>query len=459
MLGRLPLPSNGEVEVMSTAQYLSIKGIEHIFSDSFDPAHKLSFAQAPIPVLINAACLEKYVANAFNMRLLNSIFSFFTIVLLFVYFTKLERGSFKNASILLAGALLLDPLLSNKFHATHTEWIGLFFLLLSFKKEFDKDGHTFNSTIGAAFFLALAFYSSFQLVIFLPVILIYKVIRALQDLRENQYSSVYHLATWPFLFALFYCPWFFTFFDASTFYLTFLKMPSIVIMPLSESVLCAGTVVLLFYALFQNYTFDYPNVIGLCIGLIISFHVGSYFFELSPTFIIPFYYLLAFCLLPLNTTSSEARKTRYFPLAFLAVIHAVLFLIQFLYFIMSYQDRGGMELEQFVEAKISPKRHVTSDATVFYGTAFHEHPHHLVANESKLRYTINAGNYDYVLLSQSFIDQIQDSSFYNLHSENLQKIATLTYSPAPLTAFASALDIVDAKEQNLFSCVLYQYKR
>jgi len=470
ILGRFPLPSISEVELNSAAHYLAEKGVENLFASDFNESFRLTIAQSPLPVLLNAALLEKYTADIFTMRVINAAFCFFTILLLFSYFTKMERGSFKNASILIAAALLLDPILNNRPQSSMSEWIGLFFLLLSlkkefdkdgntsFKKDFDKDGHTFRSTISAAFFCALAFYSSFSLLFLLPAIFFYKLFKALVDARNNQYSSLYHLATWPFLLALFYFPWFFSTMNWNTFYLSQLKPEGLYLMPLAEQALCIGSAILLIYTLTLKYNYHHTSIIWLCVAFIVNFHVLSYFITLSPTIIVPFYYLFFFALLPLNVTSNQARELRYYPIAFLAIIHGLIFAIQFVVLLKNYRDRSGDELEAFVKTSIAPNRHVTGDATVFYGVGKSKHPYRLVTNEQKFKSYLNAQDLDYLLLSQHFLKNMKDSSLFSLHSENLQKLGALTYSPVPIS-ISEVLGLADAREEDLYSCVLFQYKK
>lgn len=458
IVGRFPLPSNPEVELSSAAYYLADKGVENLFAADFNESFRLTFVQNPLTVLLNAALLEKYPADIFTMRVVNTVFCFFTLLLLFRFFTKMERGSFKNASILITAALLLDPILNSRPQSSMSEWLGVFFLLVSLKKEFDKDGHTFRSTISSAFFCALAFYSSFSLLFLLPAIFLYKLFKAIVEARENQYNSAYHLATWPFLLALFYFPWFFSTMDLNTFYVSQLKPDGFYLIPLAEHVLCAGAIILLIYTLTLKYKYHHTPIIWLCVALIVNFHVLSYFITISPTLIVPFYYLFVFALLPLNVTSNQARELRYYPLAFLAIVHGLIFSVQLVVMLKNYQNRSGSELVEFVGKTTSPKRHVTGDATVFYGIAENNRPFRLVANEQKLKSYFTAQDMDYLLLSQHFIKNLKDTSVFALHSENIQKLGTFSYSPVPI-GISEMLGLADPKEEELYSCVLFRYKR
>ena len=457
-LGRLPLPTNEEVEFASTAHYISQKGIEHLFSPDFDPSFRTSFAKAPLPILANAGLLEKYPLNAFNIRLLNTIFSFFVVLMMLFFFSKLERGSFKNASFIMTLAFLFDPLLTSKAHTTTNEWIALFFFLVSIKKEFDKEGHTFRSTLSAAFFMSVALCCSYSLLLFLPFLLLHKIISAFQDTSENQSRSFYHVALWPLLVALFYLPWFFSFFDVYTFYAGLSKQPSLVFLPRSEYLVCLTAGGLFLYALFQSYSFEYPALLRLCIGIIFSYHMASYFLLLSPVLVIPFYYLLIFNLLPLNLTSNEARKTRYFPIVFLVAVHFLACILLFVYVCIGFQNREGTELKEFAERHISPHRHVSGDASFYYGVAANGHAFRPIPNETKLRACINAHDFDYLLLSPYMLDKLADSSLLSLHAENMVKLGSLTYAPDPMAHFMSLLDLAEEKEETMYSCILYRYK-
>jgi hypothetical protein len=458
-LGRLPLPTHEEVEMVSTAHYLSEKGIEHLFSSDFDPSYRLSFAKAPLPILANAALLEKYPLNPFNMRIINTVFGFFVVFLMFSYFSKLEKGSFKNASFFMALAFLFDPLLNSKIHTSTTEWIALYFFLLSLKKEFDKEGHTFSSTLYSAFFMALALSSSYPLLLFLPFLLLHKIISAFQDTSENQSRSFYHLALWPFFLAAFYLPWFFSFFSFHSFWISLAKAPGLALLPSSEYFLCISTGILLLYSLTQGYSFEYPTILRLCLGVLVTFHAASYFLTLSPALVIPFYYLLAFNLLPLNKTSSNARQIRYYPMALVLGINMLLFFLQFIYLIVSFNARNETGIQSFVKERISPLRHVSGDALFYYAATSHQDDFRLIPNATKLKTCISAHDYDYLILSPKSIEALDDKSLFVLHEENLVQLGTIRYPEIPMSSFMAAIGLLDEKEIDSYSGVLYTYKR
>jgi hypothetical protein len=461
-LDRFPLPSFEEAQMMAAAKYVAKVGVENLFEPFFLESHKLTLFKSPLPVLANAVIIEYSGASMFNFRILSHVASLFLMLLMFGSFARMERGSFKNATVLMSLAFLLDPIFMAKPGFAGNETWALLFLLLSLSQEFQKDPHTFGSTIASALAFALAAYCSVYVLVFLPVLLLYKIYAILSETKENQGSAAFHLLTWPILVGILYLPWILSMgHDAWETWqnMRLGKMQIVPPIPVAEMLLVLGTVFLfLRFWLVSSTALNFPKIILLSVLMILAVHLCAVYVDFPLAYALPFYYLLAFGLLPVNKTNSDARKERYYPLAVICAVHVIVFLLVTGFTISNYQNRKGTELVEMVHRFVPSIGEIKTDDRLYRGVIPISQTIVPIANETKWRACLNAHNFEYLILSQDFKSALKDTSLLDFQAEHLQKLAAISYPSNSFAPFIYQLGLTARNEEHLYACTLYKFK-
>ena len=462
-LSRFPLPEFDEAVMASAASGINKNGVEFLNLDMGVLQTKV-IQSSPLIILGNSLLIDKLGNILFTHRVLGVSLGFILLLLVFFYFMFLEKGSYKNAAALLILALFFDPLLNKGVHGSGAVLTGVFFLLLSLRNEILNKDYRFYSTIISGLFMAIAMMAYLPVAALIPFIFVFKAISAISDLLKQQYVKTYHLLFWPIAIILFYCPWplfyhinmFNVLLELWTPHLFWDIRQSV---PYSYYVVIAFTLMLFIYALLQKwYEIEYTRNIVLFFGIILSFFFTDPFWVNNLVLVVPFFYLLIFCLLPLNTTSNEARVGRYAPIAILLGINVLLFLIQALYVFVDFNNRSGIAQKEFIQKMIPADREVIGDARNCFSSLENRNTFYPLKSSLELNEKLKQTEIKYVLISGHF--ENRDKFAQNtLEYHNYQKVGEIKYESSGISTFLSNLFVSDLGENELYSTSVYRKKR
>ncbi len=462
-LSRFPIPEFEESVMASAASGMYTKGVEFINQDLGVLQTKV-IQNSPLIIFTNKLLISNLDNILFTHRIVGVSFGFILLLLVFVYFTHLENGSFKNASALLILALFFDPIFNKAVHANGAILTGAFFFLVSLRNEILDRDYKFYSTLISGFFMALAMLAYFPIVVFIPFILLFKAVNAISDLLKHQYVKTYHLLFWPLSVILFYCPWpiyyhinvFNSLLEIWTPHFFWEIDQSV---PFVYYVLIATTILLLIYGLVQKYyEIEYSKNIILFCGIILSFFFADPDWVNNIILVAPFFYLTVFCLLPLNSTTNNARAGRYIPIAILLGINLIFFLLQALYVFVDFNNRSGIDQKQFIQKMIPADSAVIGDSRTCFSSLENRNLFYPLKSSLELNAKLVASPIKYVAISGHF--ENSDKFAQNtLEYRNFQKLGTIRYESSDISKFLSGMFISDNAENELFSTTVYRKRR
>ena len=462
-LSRFPLPEFEEAVMASSASGIYTKGVEFISQD-FGVLQTKVVQNSPLVIFANKFLITNLDNILFTHRIVGVSFGFILLILVFIYFTHLENGSFKNASALLILALFFDPILNKAVHGNGAILTGVFFLLISLRNELLNRDYKFYSTVISGFFMALAMLAYFPIALFIPFLLLFKTIYAISDLLKQQYVKTYHLLFWPIAIILFYCPWpmyydvniFNAFLEIWTPHFFWDIKQSV---PFVYYILIASAVMLLIYGLVQKlYEIEYVKNIVLFSGIILSFFFLDPDWVNNISFVVPFFYLLIFCLLPLNSTTNEARLGRYIPIAILLGVNVLFFLLQALYVFVDFNNRSGIDQKQFIQKMIPADSAVIGDSRSCFSALENRNLFYPLKSSLELNDKLANSNTRYVIVSEHF--ENHDKFVQNtLEYRSFQKLGSIHYESSDISRFLSGMFISNHAENELYSITVYRKRR
>ena len=462
-LSRFPIPEFEEAAIASAASGIYTKGVDFISQDLGVLQSKV-IQNSPLIIFANNFLISNLDNILFTHRMLGVGFGFILLLLVFFYFTKLENGSFKNASALLILALFFDPIFNKAVHGNGTILIAVFFMLVSLRNELLNKDYKFYSTLISGFFMAFAMLAYFPIVVFIPFLLLFKAINAISDLLKHQYVKTYHLLFWPLSIILFYCPWpiyyhiniFNVLLEVWTPHFFWEIKQSV---PFVYFILIAGSAMLLIYGLLQKiYEIEYAKNILLFCGIILTFFFTDPDWVNNFILVVPFFYLLMFCLLPLNSTTNEARLGRYIPITIFLGINILFFLVQALYVFVDFNNRSGTDQKQFIQKMIPADSAVIGDSRSCFNSLENRNLFYPLKTSVELNERLAATKIRYVIISEHF--ESHDKFAQNtLEYRNYQKLGSIHYESSDISKYLSGIFISDQAENDLFSATVYRKKR
>ena len=462
-LSRFPIPEFEEAAIASAASGIYTKGVDFISQDLGVFQSKV-IQNSPLIIFANNFLISNLDNILFTHRMLGVGFGFILLLLVFFYFTKLENGSFKNASALLILALFFDPIFNKAVHGNGTILIAVFFMLVSLRNELLNKDYKFYSTLISGFFMAFAMLAYFPIVVFIPFLLLFKAINAISDLLKHQYVKTYHLLFWPLSIILFYCPWpiyyhiniFNVLLEVWTPHFFWEIKQSV---PFVYFILIAGSAMLLIYGLLQKiYEIEYAKNILLFCGIILTFFFTDPDWVNNFILVVPFFYLLMYCLLPLNSTTNEARLGRYIPITIFLGINILFFLVQALYVFVDFNNRSGTDQKQFIQKMIPADSAVIGDSRSCFNSLENRNLFYPLKTSVELNERLAATKIRYVIISEHF--ESHDKFAQNtLEYRNYQKLGSIHYESSDISKYLSGIFISDQAENDLFSATVYRKKR
>ena len=447
----------------SAASGMYTNGVEFINHD-WGVLQTKVIQNSPLIIFVNKFLISNLDNILFTHRIIGVSFGFILLLLVFIYFTHLENGSYKNASALLVLALFFDPILNKAVHGNGAILTGVFFFLISLRNEILNRDYKFYSTIISGFFMAIAMLAYFPIVVFVPFILLFKSINAISDLLKQQYVKIYHLLFWPLSIILFYCPWpiyyHINIFNAllETWTPHFFGEINQSI-PFVYYILIAFSILLLICSLIQNgYEIEYSKNIILFSGIILSFFFADPDWVNNIVLVLPFFYLIMFCLLPLNSTANEARAGRYIPIALLLGLNVIFFLVQTLYVLVDYNNRSGIEQKQFIQKMIPADSSVIGDSRTCFSSLENRNIFYPLKSSLELNAKITTSSTRYVAISEH-LENHDKFAQNTLEYRNYQKLGSIHYESSDISRFLSAMFISDHAENDLFSTTVYRKRQ
>ncbi|MBC7388517.1 MAG: hypothetical protein H7329_04840 [Opitutaceae bacterium] len=462
-LSRFPIPEFEEAMMASAASGMYTNGLEFINQD-WGVLQTKVIQNSPLIIFANKFLISNLENILFTHRIIGVSFGFILLLLVFVYFTHLENGSYKNASALLILALFFDPILNKAVHANVAILTGVFFFLVSLRNEILNREYKFYSTIISGFFMAIAMLAYFPIVVFIPFILLFKSVNAISDLLKQQYVKTYHLLFWPLAIILFYCPWpiyyhiniFNSLLEVWTPHFFWEIHQSV---PFVYYILIIFSVILLIYGLIQNkYEIEYSKNIILFCGIILTFFFADPAWVNNIILVVPFFYLMLFCLLPLNSTANEARAGRYIPIALLLGLNVIFFLVQALYVLVDYNNRSGIEQKQFIQKMIPADSAVIGDSRTCFSSLENRNLFYPLKTSLELNAKLTTSSIRYVAISEH-LENHDKFAQNTLEYRNYQKLGTIHYESSDISRFLSGMFISDQAEKDLFSTTVYRKRR
>ena len=447
----------------SAASGMYTNGVEFINHD-WGVLQTKVIQNSPLIIFVNKFLISNLDNILFTHRIIGVSFGFILLLLVFIYFTHLENGSYKNASALLVLALFFDPILNKAVHGNGAILTGVFFFLISLRNEILNRDYKFYSTIISGFFMAIAMLAYFPIVVFVPFILLFKSINAISDLLKQQYVKIYHLLFWPLSIILFYCPWpiyyhiniFNALLETWTPHFFWEINQSI---PFVYYILIAFSILLLICSLIQNgYEIEYSKNIILFSGIILSFFFADPDWVNNIVLVLPFFYLIMFCLLPLNSTANEARAGRYIPIALLLGLNVIFFLVQTLYVLVDYNNRSGIEQKQFIQKMIPADSSVIGDSRTCFSSLENRNIFYPLKSSLELNAKITTSSTRYVAISEH-LENHDKFAQNTLEYRNYQKLGSIHYESSDISRFLSAMFISDHAENDLFSTTVYRKRQ
>ena len=462
MLDRQPLPTHDEVILAVGTKNIAKEGLLFFHSSAFKAPGTSVLHNSPLFVALNTVAIYHFGTNLFAFRLLGVLFCTFTFILLFIYFGEFEKGSFKNASILILFAFLIDPILNQHLHANGNIAMAVFFLLLSLFVEFKKGEHTFYSTLFCCLWTVLALLSYLPIVFVIPFLILHKTITAFTGIQERKTYLFSHLLFWIISIVVLFSSWL-MFSGLNFFQLIENIFTSNTIKTPSETIyiyvfISLGTIGLLVYSLFQRkYTVENKFILFMLIGISFCFFLINPIFEKNHLIILPFLYLINFGLLPLNITDNFARIGRYVPLATLIIVNSFIFFLQTINVLADYQNRSDRALTEFIAKYIPKGQNVVGDATAGIVLLANNYSFAPISSSLELNKKIKNKEINYAVIGQNF-ESTNEYSASTLEYEGFRKLARIEYKASGTHRFLASIGLVPSSEDQLYSVQIFTRK-
>ncbi|HEY8400457.1 MAG TPA: glycosyltransferase family 39 protein [Cytophagaceae bacterium] len=420
----------------------------------------------PVYFFLTGLSFKLFDFGLIQFRIVNLLFGFFTIALFYKILTIITENRYQSSTLLVFTlAFALDPFLNLSMHEGRMDITSLFFILGAFyfilKRPLSEIPN--KDFVLSGICIALSILTTPRAIVIIAGLFLVFVC---QLILQKKWKS---LLAWVMPVLVFYLIWVFYAFGGIADFINYYKelnegkyaanvgfVGGRFYIPRHEYLLIIISILAFLFSLIKmGVRVITPRIIAYFVTIILYYIVvldwGPY-----SVFILPLYYLILF--------ESFSKVTLKVNLVFYAIIVLLLFnssfwIIKNVQIISDIERRDYKMAEQWVSANIPPGSRVIGDPVYYYSVVrtgsefqYYDKYNTLEYREQKHR---EEYDYDYMIISEQFLQTNQEAITYYTKASELEKIAEIRTRPSHLTDAINNLKIVSGSPFG-YNAIIYK---